>query len=177
MANDDGFLSRWSRRKQDVREGRPLDEPLVPPASSTAPVVVESTSRRDESGLPADVSANPVSPASPTLADAQQLTSESDFSQFMSPEVLPDVKNAAMKKLFTDPHFNVMDRMDVYIDDYSQSDPLPVAMLRQMVSAKTLNLFDQESSEPSQAEMDRLPPSTNATQLSPDNPEGTETNA
>jgi hypothetical protein len=29
------------------------------------------------------------------------------------------VKNAAMKKLFADPHFNVMDRLDIYIDDYS----------------------------------------------------------
>jgi hypothetical protein len=60
----------------------------------------------------------------------------------MARGVAPDVKNAAMKKLFTDPHFNVMDRMDVYIDDYSQPDPLPLAILRQMTSAKTLNLFD-----------------------------------
>jgi hypothetical protein len=62
----------------------------------------------------------------------------------MARGVAPDVKNAAMKKLFTDPHFNVMDRMDIYIDDYSQPDPLPLAMLRQMTSAKTLNLFDDE---------------------------------
>ena len=53
-------------------------------------------------------------------------------------------KNAAMKKLFADPHFNVMDRMDIYIDDYGQSDPIPEAMLRQMVGAKFLNLFEDE---------------------------------
>ena len=62
----------------------------------------------------------------------------------MARGVAPDVKNVAMKKLFSDPHFNVMDRMDIYIDDYSQPDPLPMAMLRQMTSAKTLNLFDDE---------------------------------
>jgi hypothetical protein len=62
----------------------------------------------------------------------------------MARGVAPDVKNAAMKKLFADPHFNVMDRLDIYIDDYSQPDPLPLAMLRQMTSAKTLNLFDDE---------------------------------
>jgi hypothetical protein len=39
----------------------------------------------------------------------------------------------------------VMDRMDIYIDDYSQPDPLPMAMLRQMVSAQTLGLFDDDS--------------------------------
>ena len=78
------------------------------------------------------------------MADAQQLTPESDFTGFMARGVAPDVKNAAMKQLFTDPHFNVMDRMDIYIDDYSQPDPLPLAMLRQMASAKTLNLFDDE---------------------------------
>jgi hypothetical protein len=65
----------------------------------------------------------------------------------MARGVAPDVKNAAMKKLFADPHFNVMDRLDIYIDDYSQPDPLPLAMLRQMTSAKTLNLFDDETED------------------------------
>ena len=79
------------------------------------------------------------------MHDVQQLTPESDYANFMARDVAPDVKNAAMKKLFSDPHFNVMDRMDVYIDDYSQPDPLPAAMLRQMASAKFLNLFEEES--------------------------------
>ena len=61
--------------------------------------------------------------------------------------VAADVKNAAMKKLFADPHFNVMDRLDTYIDDYSISDPIPEAMLRKMVSAKFLNLFDEEDDD------------------------------
>ena len=66
----------------------------------------------------------------------------------MGQGVAPEVKNAAMKKLFADPHFNVMDRMDIYIDDYSQPDPLPLAMLRQMNGAKFLNLFEDEDKDP-----------------------------
>ena len=31
-----------------------------------------------------------------------------------------------MKKLFSDPHFNVMDGLDTYIDDYGKPDPLPL---------------------------------------------------
>ena len=81
----------------------------------------------------------------PTLDDVQALTPASDFKPFMLQGVAPDVRNAAMKKLFADPHFNVMDRLDIYIDDYSQPDPLPAAMLRQMASAKILNLFDEEN--------------------------------
>ena len=65
----------------------------------------------------------------------------------MGQGVAPEVKNAAMKKLFADPHFNVMDRMDIYIDDYSQADPLPLAMLRQMNGAKFLNLFEDEDED------------------------------
>ena len=65
----------------------------------------------------------------------------------MGQGVAPEVKNAAMKKLFADPHFNVMDRMDIYIDDYSQPDPLPLAMLRQMNGAKFLNLFEDEDKD------------------------------
>ncbi len=159
MANDDtsaGFLSRWSRRKVDERAGRPLEEPKPAPSiagGSSLPPKQEPSTRA--SAVPA-VSAptsgavtpervdGQVTQPTPTLADAQQLTPESDFTGFMARGVAPDVKNAAMKKLFADPHFNVMDRLDIYIDDYSQPDPLPLAMLRQMTSAKTLNLFNDE---------------------------------
>ena len=37
--------------------------------------------------------------------------------------------------------------MDIYIDDYSQPDPLPLAMLRQMNGAKFLNLFEEEDKD------------------------------
>jgi hypothetical protein len=87
---------------------------------------------------------NPPEKKSLTLADARQLTKDSDFKPFMAGDVTPDVRNAAMKQLFADPHFNVMDGLDIYIDDYSKSDPIPEAMLRQMTSAKFLNLFDDE---------------------------------
>jgi hypothetical protein len=168
MANDDtpaGFLSRWSRRKVDERAGRPLDEPKRTPSiasgslqavapnqastasAATTPVahaVGSTTSEAATLKPPNDPTSQPVL----TLADTQQLTPESDYTGFMARGVTSDVKNAAMKKLFTDPHFNVMDRMDVYIDDYGLPDPLPLAMLRQMTSAKTLNLFDDETETP-----------------------------
>jgi hypothetical protein len=160
MANDDtpaGFLSRWSRRKVDERAGRPLDEPKLVPTvaggSSLPPKQVPSARAAAGASATASGAVTPeradgqVAQPSPTLADAQQLTPESDFTGFMARGVAPDVKNAAMKKLFADPHFNVMDRLDIYIDDYSQPDPLPLAMLRQMTSAKTLNLFDDEPEE------------------------------
>ena len=104
----------------------------------------------------------------PTLEDVQALTPESDFKPFMARDVDPQVKNAAMKKLFSDPHFNVMDGLDTYIDDYSQPDPLPDSMLRQMVSAKFLNLFDDEKTEPvEQAARDNAGPTPVAEAASP----------
>ena len=144
MANDDdspaGFLSRWSRRKVDERAGRPLDEPQPAVAQlGNLPANLPTSTHPTTAALDAQA-AKPT----PTLADTQQLTPESDFTGFMARGVAPDVKNAAMKKLFADPHFNVMDGLDIYIDDYGIPDPLPLAMLRQMTSAKTLNLFDDE---------------------------------
>jgi hypothetical protein len=52
-----------------------------------------------------------------------------------------------MKKLFTDPHFNVMDGLDTYIDDYGRADPIPKSVLRQMVQARMLGLLDDEMEE------------------------------
>ena len=138
----DGFLSRWSRRKLDVQSGKPVAEPVPPPAMVAAPVTPLALAPVQEVAL--DEVEKPAAPELPTLADAQALTKDSDFKPFMARGVAADVKNAAMKKLFTDPHFNVMDRLDTYIDDYSLADPIPESMLRQMVSAKFLNLFDDD---------------------------------
>ena len=157
MANDEtpaGFLSRWSRRKAEVREGRPLEEP-APTAPPTPPQAKPST--HTAPGLAAAPEQAVAAPA-PTMADVQELTPESDYANFIARDVAPDVKNAAMKKLFSDPHFNVMDRMDIYIDDYSQPDPLPAAMLRQMTSAKFLNLFEDDPQEAAEANLSDTPP-------------------
>ena len=78
----------------------------------------------------------------------------------MGRDVAPDVRNAAMKKLFTDPHYNVMDQLDIYIDDYSKPDPLPQAMLRQMVGAQFLNLFEDEANV-NKPELSTVPTSLN----------------
>src|SRR5690606_20204899 len=67
----------------------------------------------------------PVAPVpAPTLQDVQALTHESDFSAFVARGVAPEVRNAAMKKLFGDPRFNVMDGLDVYVEDYTRPDPI-----------------------------------------------------
>jgi hypothetical protein len=139
----EGFLGRWAQRKTAARQGLPLAEP-----PAVAPQPLESAAP------PAMVDAPPtaeVEPPLPTLQDAQALTPESDFKPFMARAVSPEVKNAAMKKLFTDPHYNVMDRLDIYIDDYGKSDPIPESMLRQMVSAKFLNLFEEKQEPPEAA--------------------------
>jgi hypothetical protein len=73
-----------------------------------------------------------------------QLTHESDFSPYVGRAVAPEVRNAAMKKLFADPHFNVMDGLDIYIDDYTKPSPLPAELLKKMVSAQFMNLVEPE---------------------------------
>jgi hypothetical protein len=134
----DGFLGRWSQRKQAVREGKALDEPASFQIDAVVPTD-EPNERHAEA--PEKL---PEKPPLPTLQDVTNLSSESDFKPFVARDVAPEVRNAAMKKLFADPRYNVMDGLDIYIDDYAKPDPLPTAMLRQMASAKFLNLFDED---------------------------------
>lgn len=144
-----GFLGRWARRKTDALQGKPLDEPPAPLKPVTpnaarvvpsAPVpVAASVADAPEAAQPEKI---PLS-----LEDVRQLGKDADFSPFMARDVGPEVRNAAMKKLFTDPHFNVMDGLDIYIDDYSIADPIPESMLRQMAGAEFLKLFDHEKQD------------------------------
>ena len=145
MAEDSpGFLGRWSRRKTDVVQGKPLVEPAVAPPVAQSPLAVAPAREPAPAKVPAEV---PAEKKLLTLDDVKLLNKDSDFKPFMTSDVGPEVRNAAMKKLFADPHFNVMDGLDIYIDDYSKSDPIPESMLRQMASAKFLKLFDEDEKD------------------------------
>ena len=149
-----GFLSRWSRRKAGLDaapEGSRPSAAAVEPIASIGPVTTDAS----VVGI-APASLDPVAPqpvaaepavALPSMADVAVLTRESDYSRFVTTGIDPAVRNAAMKKLFSDPHFNIMDGLDTYIGDYSQPDPIPLSMLRSMNQAISLGLFDDEVDE------------------------------
>ncbi len=63
------------------------------------------------------------------------LTFDSDYSAFMQPKIAEETKRAALRKLFSDPSFNVMDGLDIYVGDYTQSDPMPSGMLEKLTAA------------------------------------------
>ncbi len=136
--SEGGFLSRWSQRKQQARRGEVPEQLSDPMESAGAPPATHA----QEMPLP-----------EPTLREAEQLTSESDFSRFVSAGVKPDVKNMALKKLFTDKHFNQMDGLDIYIDDYGIADPLPEGWLEKMEHVKGW-LIPREPETPVQAGID-----------------------
>jgi Protein of unknown function (DUF3306) len=168
--DDDNFLSRWSRRKVAGKQGNAVaaQAPGTPVRAAPVEAPRELTTSPSTSSRRTEVEA----PPPPSLEDVAHLTKESDFSRFVAPDVDPGVKNAAMKKLFaTDPHFNVMDGLDTYIDDYNKYEPIPKSMLRQMAGARALGLLDDELEE--QPKPDNQPTHEDADlQLQPDDAAG-----
>jgi len=127
--SEDDFLRRWSRRKQQARKGEALEEPARPIEPVEPPPAVP-------------VSDLPAIAEEPPLPPVESLTPESDFTPFMRPKVDGSVRNAAMRALFKDPRYNVMDGLDVYIDDYSKPDPLPEGWLEKMNQVARLGAYE-----------------------------------
>jgi len=100
---DEGFLSRWSRLKQ---QPEPLDE--VEPAAT-------SSEQAGADGEPATEA--PLTDAD--MPPLESLTESSDFSGFLSPEVSEELRRLALRKLFRSAVFNVRDGLDDYDDDFT----------------------------------------------------------
>ena len=126
MDEKEPFLARWSRRKLETKE---VDPAVGGSAAEPPPAVAP----------PADPGYSP--------AAEQALTGTPEYREFFDPQVDEKLRRTALKKLFNEPRFNVMDGLDTYIDDYSKPDPIPDAMLRQLNQAKNLFLFDEEKQE------------------------------
>lgn len=125
MDDKEPFVSRWSRRKLEAKED----------ALAGVAQAAESPAAAAAAPLPSVRQ----QPAAGTVADISP-----EYREFFDPKVDEKLRRTALKKLFSDPHFNVMDGLDTYIDDYSKPDPIPAAMLRQLNQAKDLLLFDEE---------------------------------
>lgn len=115
----ESFLGRWSRLKQETRTEEAAAPPPAPPA-------------RDE--------------PKPELPPVESLQFESNFKDFLHPEVDEDLRRSALRKLFQDDYFNVIDPLDIYIDDYGKPDPIPPEMLKSLTHAgRALGIFPEES--------------------------------
>jgi uncharacterized protein DUF3306 len=133
---EENFLRRWSRRKHESAREEVRPEPAASPASAPA---VQPPATAAPAAPPEQVAELPPLESLKGLA--------SDYKEFLDPAVEENLRRSALKKLFHDPHFNVMDGLDVYIDDYSRPDPIPESMLKKLVHAKRL-LFPEEQAEP-----------------------------
>lgn len=143
-----GFLNRWSKRKAGIETEEALDLKKQPNLSSST-----ISERAELSSLPKinsdGVSSTDETPKEelPTLEDVLKLTKDSDYSAYVKPGIDPAVQQAAMQKLFSDPHYNIMDGLDIYIDDYSKPDPIPLEMLKQLNQSQLLGLFKTSEEE------------------------------
>jgi hypothetical protein len=118
--DDEAFLARWSRLKQEARDEPPEKAP--------------------------EQSVDPKAPP-PELPPVDKLSIDSDFRGFFHPKVGEDVRRSALKKLFSDPRFNVMDGLDVYIDDYSKTEPIPPEMMAGLRQAQNILRWAKEDTE------------------------------
>ena len=170
------FLSRWSRLKRaheraapddasdgdidradaPVADAERTDAAATERAGATASMSIASSTEAPALGTrdgpqgarAATTGVDRADFAPPAgLPPIDSLTLESDYSPFFLDDVPESLRRAAVKKLFADPHFNVMDGLDTYIDDYSKPDPMPPAMLAALNHARAF-LAKPEDSEP-----------------------------
>lgn len=164
-----GFLNRWSKRKlgaepelspSELAEKQSSGQ-LKKSADASAKDAKESKDpasgeQSPEKNLEQVAGAAQVQETAPTLEDVLKLTNDSDFSAYVKPGIDPQVQQAAMQKLFSDPRYNIMDGLDIYIDDYSKPDPIPLEMLKRMNQSKMLGLFKSAEEKLADEEEERI---------------------
>jgi hypothetical protein len=158
------FVGRWSRLKRSSATEVPAPSVMARPADgvidgnaheqgvSTVPAA-KPPSNGDLGGTPPQ-NAHEKGVSDVPLPEVTQLTSSSDFTPFMRAGVTAATRNAALKKLFADPHFNIMDGLDTYIEDYTISEPIPPEMMAQLRQATQLIKIEEEPKPDEEAKAD-----------------------
>jgi hypothetical protein len=126
-----GFsLKRWSRRKLAAARAAQAPAGAAQPVPPATPPAIPVPPPAEPPAAATDA------PPAPPLPPVETLTFDSDFTAYLQPKVEEALRRQALRKLFRDPRFNVMDGLDVYIDDYSLPDPVSPELLKEMVHAR-----------------------------------------
>lgn len=132
-SQEEKFLSRWSRRKQEIDDQgndtvQQVDEADAPkiPLNTILP---SDTKGRMVTKVEADRLREEKAEAEPVLTDedmppVESLTPESDFTGFMSPGVSDGLRKLALRKLFAGAGFNIRDGLDDYDEDFTKFEAL-----------------------------------------------------
>ena len=143
MAERDDFLSRWSRRKGEAREGlrkkeppreartdkpgtavvqKPADTPLdtEPPAEQAALRVTDETGEEQTSAAPDE--APEVDPAELENIDFDKLGYDDDYTRFMQKGVPEAIRRRALRALWqSDPILANVDGLNDYDEDFTDA--------------------------------------------------------
>jgi len=102
-SDEQGFLSRWARRKDEARR---------------APAVPEPDTRPQQAGTQPEAAGDHLEPPV-ELPDVDSLTLESDFTLFLRSGVPEQLRRRALHKLWRlDPVFANLDGLNDYDEDY-----------------------------------------------------------
>lgn len=121
LADDESFLSRWSRRSALSRQGLVEPEP-VPAAAVAVPAVSE------EQGEAVRIDARTGKPydelTDEDMPPLESLDSSSDLSVFLAKNVSPMLRLKALSRVFHSPDYNKYCLCAEYADDYTNFTPM-----------------------------------------------------
>ncbi len=141
--DSEGFLTRWSRRKQAARDGAlAVGEPGTP---ASAPQAEQAEA----------AAAPPRELTDEDMPPVESLDEHSDYSAFLSPKVSEELRQVALRKLFKLPDFNTRDGLDDYDEDYTSFSELGGTVthdMRRMLEREKEGLLAAEA-EPRQSEV------------------------
>lgn len=138
--DDEGFLSRWSRRKQQVRETEPELESEERPAESAA--------------ADPDDPNRPLTPEEvEALPDPDTLEPGADFKRFLREGVPEELKRRALRRLWrSNPVFGVLDGLNDYDLDYTDAATVVANLRTAFKVGRGIVLPEEEEAERKAAE-------------------------
>ncbi|CZF77651.1 DUF3306 domain-containing protein [Grimontia marina] len=138
----ESFLNRWSKRKQETQSENTdelTEENLAP---ETPEMEGDEPSLQDDS----------LEDEAPSMEDVEQLKAGDSASVFLAKGVASEVKKAALRKLFHSEAYNVLDGMNEYDLDYSNTPNLAAD-----VAASLRKWTKEKLEEATQDEQENLP--------------------
>lgn len=164
MSDPDNFLSRWSRRKQEVAKQEAKTDTTPPPAAAP-----QDIRKREEAKGPSDDNAPPPAELA-KLPSLEDIAADTDITGFLKPGVPADLARAALRRAWTsDPA--VRDFVGLQENDWVFNKPGPAegfgpigpeSDVRQML-ARIMGEPEESKAAPEDVEPAAVPPEPSET--------------